>query len=298
MQPRRAALKAGHGQSGFHALARQSYRRARPAHCRCDLAPPDSGRDAAEEFRAAHLPGAIFLDAKGIAEPHHPVLGMLPSAERFAQWVGDLGISASDRIVFYDDSPHHTSARAWFMFRLFGARRVAILDGGLAKWRAEGHPLESGAPQSRPATTFSAPSRPFARAGQGANAGVARRHRGHHRRRAGTGPFQGAEAEPRPGMPAGHLPGSRNLPYATLFNADGTFKDANGLSAAFAAAGVPLDKPIVTTCGSGVTAADVLFAAHLLGKEDVALTMAAGPNGAPTPPRPRKRGQQYERQGR
>ncbi|MDZ7894314.1 MAG: sulfurtransferase [Sphingobium sp.] len=232
---------------------------------------PDSGRDAAEEFRAAHLPGAIFLDAKGIAEPHHPVLGMLPSAERFAQWVGDLGISASDRIVFYDDSPHHTSARAWFMFRLFGARRVAILDGGLAKWRAEGHPLESGAPQSRPATTFSAPadlSRVRDKAQMLALLGDTGVTIADAR---GPGRFTGAEAEPRPGMPAGHLPGSRNLPYATLFNADGTFKDANGLSAAFAAAGVPLDKPIVTTCGSGVTAADVLFAAHLLGKEDVAL---------------------------
>lgn len=232
---------------------------------------PDSGRDAAEEFRAAHLPGAIFLDAKGIADPDHPVAGMLPSAERFAQWVGDLGISASDRIVFYDDSPHHTSARAWFMFRLFGARRVAILDGGLAKWRAEGHPLESGASQNRPATTFSAAadlSRVRDKAQMLALLGDTGVTIADARR---PGRFTGAEAEPRPGMPSGHLPGSRNLPYATLFNADGTFKDSNGLSAAFAAAGVPLDKPIVTTCGSGVTAADVLFAAHLLGKEDVAL---------------------------
>jgi len=232
---------------------------------------PDSGRNAADEFASAHIPGAIFLDVQGLADPDHPVAGMLPSAERFAAWVGERGIGADDHIILYDDSPHHTSARAWWMFRLFGAKRLAILDGGLAAWRAAGQAVESGAGTAYPPVVFAgeadlSPVR--GKAQMLALIGDADTIVADAR---GAGRFTGTEPEPRPGMASGHIPGSVNLPYATLFTPDGTWKDKDGLRAAFNAAGVSLDRPLVTTCGSGVTAADILFAAHLLGKEDVAL---------------------------
>jgi thiosulfate/3-mercaptopyruvate sulfurtransferase len=231
---------------------------------------PDAGRDPRAEFLAGHIPGAQFLELDTLKDLDSPVPAALPTAPQFAARMAELGINNRDRVVIYDDSAVKTSARAWFIFRRFGLREVALLDGGLAKWRAEGRPLEQGnaaAPsasfQVRPGTgTVRSKAEILANIATEAEQLVDAR---------GAGRFTGAEPELRPGMPSGHIPGARNLPFGRLLKPDGTFRDEAGLRAAFVEAGIDLDQPVVTTCGSGVTAAVLLFAMHLLGKEDTAL---------------------------
>lgn len=231
---------------------------------------PDTGRDAAAEYAQAHIPGAVFLNLGALADSQAPVDNMLPSQEKFASRMQSLGIGDGSRVVVYDDSAVKTAARAWFMFGLFGARQVAVLDGGLAKWKAEGRALESGHKtlRHRHFTPWSQSGRLrgkdaiLANVTSGAEQLVDAR---------GAPRFRGEVAETRPGLASGHIPGSRNLPYTDLYNADGTFKDKAGLTAAFAAAGVDLARPVVATCGSGVTACVLLFGLHRLGKDDTAL---------------------------
>lgn len=231
---------------------------------------PEHGRDAGEEYEAAHIPGARFFDLKDIVDSDHPAPAMLPGAAKFASRMRALGLGDHDRIVIYDNSPLHTAARAWWMLRTFGARSVAILDGGLQKWQAEGRPVESG--PSQPGRGHFTPVLD--------EAAVADKHDVAGLVGAGTheivdarsaARFRGEEPETRAGVEPGHIPTSKNLHYAQLFNADGTFKHANDLRAAFDAEGVDLGKPMVATCGSGVTACVVLFAAGLLGKDDVSV---------------------------
>lgn len=231
---------------------------------------PADGRDARAEYEAGHIPGAVFLDLDEVSDSDHPAPHMLPSEAKMASRMAALGVGDAQRIIVYDNSPLHSAARAWWMLRTFGARRVALLDGGLQKWRAEGRPLEAGA--AHPRRGHFTP-----RLDGGAVADKARvaalLGAGSHEIVDARGParFAGAAAEPRPGLAAGHIPGSRNLPQGKLFEADNRWKRGEALRAAFAEAGVDLERPMVTTCGSGVTAAVVLFGAHLLGKEDVAL---------------------------
>jgi thiosulfate/3-mercaptopyruvate sulfurtransferase len=231
---------------------------------------PDAGREARAEFEAAHIPGARFLDLDTLKDFASPVPAALPTAEQFAARMAELGISDGDRVVIYDDSGVKTSARAWFIFRLHGMREVALLDGGLGKWRAEGRPMESGVSETRGGNVTPAPGSGTVRSKAEvlANIGSGEEQLLDAR---GAGRFTGAEPEFRPGMPSGHIPGSRNMPFGQVFNPDGTFKDEAGLRQAFADAGIDLGKPVVTTCGSGVTAAVLLFAMHLIGKDDVAL---------------------------
>jgi len=231
---------------------------------------PDVGRDARAEFEAAHIPRSRFLDLDTLKNFDSPVPAALPSAQQFASRMAEIGLTESDRVVIYDDSGVKTSARAWFIFRMHGRREVAILDGGLGKWRAEGRPLESGSSRGGQGivTPASGPGTVRTKADMLANLDSDAEQVLDAR---GAGRFTGAEPEIRPGMPSGHIPGSRNLPFGGVLNADGTFKDEAGLHQAFADAGVDLYRPVVTTCGSGVTAAVLLFAMHLLGKEDVAL---------------------------
>jgi thiosulfate/3-mercaptopyruvate sulfurtransferase len=231
---------------------------------------PDADRDARAEFAAAHIPGARFLDLDTLKDFASPVPAALPTAEQFAARLAELGITDGDRVVIYDDSGVKTSARAWFILRLHGMRDVALLDGGLGKWRAEGRPLEPGLPEAGKGHVTPSPGPGTVRSKAEILAGIGRRSEQLLDAR-GAGRFTGAEPEIRPGMPSGHIPGSRNLPFGGVLNADGTFKDDAGLRRAFAAAGIDLDKPVVTTCGSGVTAAVLLFAMHLLGKDDTAL---------------------------
>ena len=222
---------------------------------------PSSGRNARAEYLAAHISGARFLDVDELSDKANPAPHMLPSAVVFGRAMEDLGVDRDDQIIVYDNSPIRTAARGWFMLRHFGARQVAILDGGLQKWVAEGRAVESGAPAPRQAR-FEAAVRPGEvvsladiSAGLGATLIDAR----------GTARFEGTEPDPRPGVAAGHIPGARNLPFAALYKEDGTFRSRDEIAQTFAVAGTDPQAPFVATCGSGVTANSLLFAAHLLG---------------------------------
>jgi thiosulfate/3-mercaptopyruvate sulfurtransferase len=231
---------------------------------------PDAGRDAAADYAAGHIPGAVFMNLAELVDSAAALDNTLPSAEKFSSRMQSLGLGDGSRIVLYDDSALKTSARAWFMLKLFGAHDVAILDGGLAKWQAEGQAMADGKETLRhrhftawsDGKTLRSKADMLANVSSGAEQVVDAR---------GAGRFSGDEPEPRPGMASGHIPGSRNLPHGQLFNADGTYKAKSALEAAFAAAGVNLAKPVITSCGSGITASVLAFAMHLLGKEDVAL---------------------------
>ena len=227
----------------------------------CSFFMPADQRDAAAEFRAAHIPGARLLDIDAIADRSNPAPHMLPPAEEFGAAMEALGVGRDDCIVVYDNSPYRTAARGWFMLRHFGARRVAILDGGFQKWTAEGRPVETGEARPRPA-------RFEARAASGEVADKAAMLAGPGMPvvdARGRARFEGSEPDPRPGIAAGHMPGAKNLPYASLYREDGTLRSDEELRAAFEAAGVDPAQPFVATCGSGVTANSLIFAARRLG---------------------------------
>jgi thiosulfate/3-mercaptopyruvate sulfurtransferase len=228
---------------------------------------PGSGRDARAEYEAAHIPGAVFFDFDDVSDTQSPLPHMLPQAHQFASRMQALGIGDGHRLVVYDNSPLHSGARAWWMVKTFGAPYVALLDGGLPKWRAEGRLLASMPERYRPGH-FTARLDAGAVVDKKAMLALA----GEEIVDARSGPrFAGEESEPRPGMASGHIPGSRNAPQGAFFHADNSWKLGDELRAVFDAAGVDLTKPMVTTCGSGVTAAVVLFGARLLGKHDVRL---------------------------
>lgn len=233
---------------------------------------PDAGRDPAAEFVAAHIPRARYLNLAALIDPDSPVPSAIPTAMQFTERMQALGVNQEDRVAIYDDSAVKTSARAWFIARLYGMRNVAILDGGLGKWRAEGRPMESGAAAADiPRGNFEA-CEGFgtvrSKADMLANLKSGAEQVADAR---GAGRFTGEEPDFRPGVPSGHIPGSRNLPFGKVMNEDGTFRDEAGIRAAFASAGIDLDRPVATTCGGGVTAAVLLFAMDRLGKQDVSL---------------------------
>jgi thiosulfate/3-mercaptopyruvate sulfurtransferase len=231
---------------------------------------PGSGRDARAEHEAAHIPGAVFFDLDAVSDPSNPAPHMLPDARAFEASMRALGLGNGDRIVVYDNSPLHSAARAWWMLRIFGARSVAILDGGMQVWLDEGRLVESGA-RAVGLGDFEAVMNADAVADM-ASVGALLHSREHELVDARSeARFAGEEAEPRPGLAAGHIPGSRNLPQGRLFDSRNRWKQGEALRSTFGEAGVDLARPMVTTCGSGVTAAVLLFGAHLLGKEDVKL---------------------------
>lgn len=223
------------------------------------------GTDARTGYEAAHVPGALFLDLAEVADTDTDLPMMLPTPDAVAQGMETIGIGSDDRIVLYDRSPLHSAARAWWMLRTFGARTVALLDGGLAKWTSEGHPVESGpvAPRAAHFTPVFDPAavRSLAQMRTSVDGGAEQVVDARSPAR-----FAGAEPEPRKGVVPGHIPGSRNLHYTALFQPDGTWKQGDALRTAFAEAGVDPDRPAVATCGSGVTAASLAFGAHLLGR--------------------------------
>jgi thiosulfate/3-mercaptopyruvate sulfurtransferase len=227
---------------------------------------PPSDRSGRNEFLKAHIPGARFFDIDDLSDRAHPAPHMLPSAADFGQAMEQLGIGREDRILVYDNSPIHTAARGWFMLRHFRADKVAILDGGLRKWTAEGRPTESGEPAHRDAQ-FDAIERDAIVTKEQllAAAGLpwvdAR----------GKGRFEGSEADPRPGVAPGHAPGAHNLPFGSLYREDGRFKSVDELRRLFAEAGIDPTRPFVASCGSGVTANSLIFAAHLIGNDDARL---------------------------
>lgn len=233
---------------------------------------PSAGRDARAEYRAGHVPGAVFLDLEAACAPDADLPHTLPSPDDFARLAGgSLGIGDAHAVVVYDASgTNFSAARAWFTFRYFGHDRVAVLDGGLGKWRAEGRPLETGEAAAAPAT-FTARPRPdlvrdvrdVAAALAGATAQVVDAR--------GAGRFSGREPEPRPGVRSGHMPGAVNLPYPELVRADGTALPEPELRARLAAAGIDPSRPTISTCGSGVTACNLLLHLERLGARDAAL---------------------------
>ena len=229
-----------------------------------------SGRDARAEYAATHIPGALFLDLEEVSDPDNPFPHGWPPAHLFASRMRALGIGDHDRILVYANSPLHTAARAWYLLKSFGAARVAILDGGLPKWLAEGRATDSGTPAPRLGHFTPHPAdgavvdKTQLLALLGTDSHVIADARSADR-------FAGTAAEPRPGLAAGHIPGSRSLPQSAFFRADNSFKRGDELRALFAGAGIDLSKPLVTTCGSGVTACVILFGAHLLGKADLQL---------------------------
>jgi thiosulfate/3-mercaptopyruvate sulfurtransferase len=227
---------------------------------------PASGRSGREEYLQAHIPGARFLDIDELSDHSNPAPHMLPSAHDFGAAMERLGVGRDDRIVVYDNSPIHTAARGWFTLRHFGAREVAVLDGGFQKWVAEGRTTENGEPPHREASFEAEESTDvFTKeqilAGPGCALADAR----------GKGRFEATEPEPRAGIAGGHIPGARNLPFGLLYSEDGTFKSKSEIRRAFAEAGLDPYKPFIASCGSGVTATSLIFAAHLLGGDSGAL---------------------------
>ena len=230
---------------------------------------PTMNRDAAAEYRAGHIPGALRFDIDAISDHSIDLPHMLPTPEYFADAVGKLGIGNGDTIIAYDGHGMFSSPRVWFTFRLFGAENVFILEGGLPKWRAEGRPIEAGQ-VSRPPKTFTARKRGevvasvdrirealATRSAQVVDARAADR-------------FRGEAPEPRPGLRSGHMPGSFNVPSSAIVN-NGTLLPPDQLRQAFQAGGVNLDQPVITSCGSGVSAAILWLALDALRKEPTAL---------------------------
>jgi len=227
---------------------------------------PSSGRSGRDEYLQAHIPGARFLDVDEVSDRSNPAPLMLPGVAEFGEAMERLGIGSGDRIVVYDNSPTRTAARGWFMLRHFGAGQVAILDGGFQKWLAEGRPTQSGEPSPRQAK-FEAVERDQVVTKQQLIAGVGLPWvdaRGKPR-------FEGTEPDPRPGVAAGHAPGARNLPFGSLYREDGTFRPVDELRRLFAEAEIDPARPFVASCGSGVTANSLIFAAHLIGNDDAKL---------------------------
>ncbi|MCS6625228.1 3-mercaptopyruvate sulfurtransferase [Roseibacterium beibuensis] len=223
------------------------------------------GRDGRPDFEAARLPGAVFFDLEASSDPDSDLPHMLPSPEAFTARMGRLGLSETDHIVVYDTVGIRSSARAWWMFRVMGASRVQVLDGGLPKWRTEGRTVESGPPSpSRPAV-FSARLDPAAVADiEAVSAALAGEAQILDARAADR--FAGYAPEPRAGLRSGHMPGALNLPFPQVLASDGAIKPQSELEAAFREAGVDPRRPVITTCGSGVTAAILSLALATLGR--------------------------------
>jgi thiosulfate/3-mercaptopyruvate sulfurtransferase len=226
---------------------------------------------AREDYDRGHIPGAMFFDVDEIAEPGTSLPHMVPSPELFARKMEGLGIGDDDRVIVYDSAGLSSAGRAWWMMRLFGHPDVALLDGGLPKWKAEGRPLETAVPNP-PRRRFTARFDPaLVRDKQALLDNLSTRREQVVDARA-AGRFAGIAEETRPGLRRGHIPGSRNLPYDRVTDPQTRrLRDAEALSGLFRDAGIALDRPIVTSCGSGVTACALAFALHLIGHPGVAV---------------------------
>lgn len=232
---------------------------------------PDAGRDGHAEFLEQRIPGAVFFDIDEIADTDSNLPHTMPSAEKFSSRVRKLGIGDGTRVVVYDGAGLFSAARGWWMLRTFGHRDVAILDGGLPKWLAEDRPVDTSPPvEQRPlhfTARFSASSvrdkSDVTRAISTGNAQLADAR--------SPGRFRAEEPEPRPGTRGGHMPGAFNVHYRTLLNVDGTVKSTEEIRDVFQNAGIDLSRPVITTCGSGVTAAILTLGLTLLGHNNNSL---------------------------
>ncbi|MDX1605595.1 MAG: 3-mercaptopyruvate sulfurtransferase [Candidatus Competibacterales bacterium] len=231
---------------------------------------PNEGHDARAEYEAGHLPGAVFFDIDAISDDTSSLPHMLPSPERFAATVGALGIGDDDTVVCYDEGRFMGACRAWWMFRIYGHARVAVLDGGLHAWRDAGLPLAHGPETPEPAafTPRWQPERVRSLdqvrvALEDASVRVLDARSPER--------FAGSAPEPRPGLRSGHMPGALNLPFTRLIDDDGRLRKPTELSHLFEQAGLKPEQAVIATCGSGVSAAVLLLALHLLGWDRLAL---------------------------
>ena len=231
---------------------------------------PDAGRDAKAEYKAAHIPGARFFDIDEITDSRSNLPHMAPPPEKFVSRMRAMGIGDGHQVVVYDGSGLFSAARVWWTFRLMGKMDVAVLDGGFPKWQAEGREVEDMPPVLRDRhITVSRQHGLVKDVTQVAHAAKLGGAEIIDARSAAR--FKGEAPEPRPGLRAGHIPGSKNVPYASLLNPDGTMKSVADLRALFEAAGVNLSKPAITSCGSGVTAAILSLALERMGHKNHAL---------------------------
>ena len=231
---------------------------------------PESGRDPQAEYRDAHIPGARFFDIDEIADQRSDLPHMAPPTEKFISRMRALGVGDGHQVVIYDTTGIFSAPRVWWLFKLMGKADVAVLDGGLPKWRAEDREIEDMEPVVRDRHMTVSLQNDLARdvtqVAQASKLGQPQILDARAPER-----FRGETAEPRPGLRAGHIPGSRNLPYGEILNADGTMKDEAGLRAAFDSAGIDISKPVITTCGSGVTAAILALGLARIGRDDWSL---------------------------
>jgi thiosulfate/3-mercaptopyruvate sulfurtransferase len=229
---------------------------------------PEDKRDTAAEFREAHIPSAGFFDIDGISDSTTDLPHMLPPPEQFADAMMKLGIDDGDRIVVYDGTGIFSAPRAWWMFKIMGHDNVAVLDGGLPKWKAEGRALEKGVSHSRPSHFSPKPVAALFRDFNSVKAALGDTQildaRSNRR-------FTGEEAEPRAGLKSGHMPGAVNVPWRSLLAGNNTLKDDHSLQKLFAEKGVDLRAPIITTCGSGISAAIVMLALEKIGAQHLSL---------------------------
>lgn len=232
---------------------------------------PAENRDAMAEFLTGHIPGAQFFDINAIADPSTGLPHMMPTDEVFAAAMAQMGIGNDTQVVVYDTKGLFSAPRVWWTFRLMGAKRVSILDGGMTRWKAEGRQLEAGTAKARPGAKFTVQ-----------RDGSLIRNIADIRGLIGSestqlvdarpaGRFSGEQPEPRPGLTQGHIPGARNLPFNAVTTADGTLKSEAELRTLMAAAGIDPAMPVAASCGSGVTAAVTALALTLLGNTQTSI---------------------------
>ena len=231
---------------------------------------PTTGRDGDAEFLDKHIPGALRFNIDSVSDKSNPLPHMLPSAEFFGESVGAMGISNKHRIVVYDVYGLQSAARTWWMFRVFGHSNVAVLHGGLPAWEAAGHSTESGPTQRSSAAFAAVLNAGLVRSVEDILTNVDSRAELMMDARA-AGRFTGQDPEPRAGMRSGHIPGSLSLPFTQLLNPDRTFLPADALNALLDDTGGDFSKPLVASCGSGVTACVIALAFHLVGRGEVAV---------------------------
>ncbi|QFR32089.1 3-mercaptopyruvate sulfurtransferase [Ancylobacter sp. TS-1] len=230
---------------------------------------PASGRKAREEYRAAHIPGAVFFDVDAVSDASSGLPHMLPGEAQFAQAAGALGLTNDSTIVVYDSVGLFSAARVWWTLRAFGAKNVFVLDGGLPKWLAEGRPTEAGDAAPAPATFAARLDRSLV-AGMADVAAASIDGTAQVLDARSAERFSGDAPDPRPGVRPGHIPGARNLPFNAVVK-DGRLADPATIRAAVEAAGIDTDRPVITSCGSGVTAAILWLALDAIGTPPAAL---------------------------
>ena len=231
---------------------------------------PGDKRDPKAEFKIAHIPGAVHFDIDAIADTSTDLPHMLPSADAFAQAVGALGIGNGDSLVVYDGSGIFSAPRVWWMFKAMGHDAVKVLDGGFPKWKREARAVQDGPANPAP-QTFQASLRPAILRGFDDVMAIVSNQSAQIADARSPGRFTGSEAEPRAGVRGGHMPGAANVHFRTLLSDDGTFKQQAELREIFQRAGIDPQRPIVTSCGTGVTAAILMLALDDLGARDIAL---------------------------